>query len=151
MIDVIKKFFSQTGKKASEDQKAHSTHDIHVAACALFLEMSTIDGEFDETEKKHILSILKTRYQLTGEEAAALLEASDEERKNSTDLWRFASLINRNYSIEEKEEIIETIWRVAYADGHLDKHEDYLVHKLARLLRLTHDQLIAAKLKVISK
>jgi uncharacterized tellurite resistance protein B-like protein len=35
-----------------------------------------------------------------------------------------------------------------YADGKLDKHEDYLVHKLANLLRLTHKQLIEAKLKV---
>ena len=39
------------------------------------------------------------------------------------------------------------IWRVAYADGTIEKHEDYLVHKLARLLRLTHKQLIETKLK----
>jgi uncharacterized tellurite resistance protein B-like protein len=68
--------------------------------------------------------------------------------KNSNDLWRFASLINKNYSIEEKESIMEMIWRVAYADGHLDKHEDYLVHKMAKLLRLSHKQLIEAKLEV---
>jgi len=40
------------------------------------------------------------------------------------------------------------VWDVVYADGKLDKHEDYLVHKLAALLRLTHKQLIEAKLKV---
>jgi uncharacterized tellurite resistance protein B-like protein len=39
------------------------------------------------------------------------------------------------------------IWRIAFADGNLDKHEDYLVHKLAKLLRLTHKQLIEAKLR----
>ena len=41
------------------------------------------------------------------------------------------------------------VWKIAYADGRLDKHEDYLVHKLAKLLRLTHNQLIDAKLKII--
>ena len=150
MIDLIKKIFGRTETSESGDPEGHSSHDIYIAACALFLEMSNIDGEFSESEKKHILSILKTGYQLTDEYATALLETSNEERENSTDLWRFASLINLNYSIEEKEGIIETIWSVAYADGHLDKHEDYLVHKLANILRLSHQQLIAAKLKVLS-
>jgi len=151
MIDFIKFFFGKTKKSDTENLEAHSSHDIHIAACALLLEMSNIDGEFSESERKHILSILKKRCQLTDENAVALLEASNEERENSTDLWRFARLINQNYSIEEKEGVIETIWKVAYADGHLDKHEDYLVHKLAKLLRLSHKQLIAAKLKVLSK
>ena len=40
------------------------------------------------------------------------------------------------------------VWELAYTDGRLDKHEDYLVHKLAQLLRLDHRQLIEAKLKI---
>jgi uncharacterized tellurite resistance protein B-like protein len=147
MIDLVKNFFGKSEKHGPENQVAPSSHDIHVATCALLLEMSNIDGEFSETEKKRIVSILKKNYRLSDENAAALLAASNEELKNSNDLWRFASLINKNYSIEEKESIIEMIWRVAYADGHLDKHEDYLVHKLAKLLRLSHRQLIEAKLK----
>ena len=63
---------------------------------------------------------------------------------------QITNLINQNYSIEEKIRIIEMIWKLAYTDGKLDKHEDYLVHKLARLLRLTHKQLIEAKFKVIA-
>ena len=52
--------------------------------------------------------------------------------------------------MEEKLQVIELVWEIAYADGLLDKHEDYLVHKLADLLRLTHQQLIEAKLKAKS-
>ena len=47
--------------------------------------------------------------------------------------------------------IVEMVWKIAYADGFLDKHEDYLVHKLANLLRLTHKQLIDVKLKIIQR
>ena len=147
MIDLVKNFFGESEKSVSENQPEVSSHDIHVAACALLLEMSNIDGEFSDIEKTNIISILKKNFHLSDENAAALLEASNEELKNSNDLWKFASLINKNYSIGAKESIIEMIWRVAYADGHLDKHEDYLVHKLAKLLRLSHKQLIEAKLK----
>ena len=148
MIDLVKKFFGQSTKDGPKGQKEERYHDIHIATCALFLEMSYIDGEFSESERQHVISIMKNRYQLSDEYAAALLEASNEELKGSIDLWQFTNLINQNYSMEEKLRIIVTIWAIAYADGELDKHEDYLVHKLAKLLRLTHKQLIEAKLKV---
>ena len=125
-----------------------TSHDIRVATCALFLEMSNIDGEFSKTERENIISIMKKHYDLSDEYVVALLEASHEELKGSIDLWQFTNLINQNYSMEEKLRIIEAIWRVAYTDGKLDKHEDYLVHKLAKLLRLSHKQLIEAKVKV---
>jgi uncharacterized tellurite resistance protein B-like protein len=148
MIDLVRKFFSKNTEEVIVDKEKASSHDIRIATCALLLEMSSIDGEFSKSEKKGIISILKNDYGLTDEHAEALLEASNEELENSLDLWRFARLINQNYSIEEKERVIEMIWHVAYADGNLDKHEDYLVHKLAKLLRLTHTQLIDAKLRV---
>ncbi|MBW1739931.1 MAG: TerB family tellurite resistance protein [Deltaproteobacteria bacterium] len=149
MIDLVKKFFGKVTKDGSADQKEEKSHDIRIATCALFLEMANIDGEFSESERENIISILKKDYDLSDEYAAALLEASNEELKGSIDLWQFTNLINQNYSMEEKLRIIETIWRIAYTDGKLDKHEDYLVHKLAKLLRLTHRQLIEAKIKVI--
>ena len=125
-----------------------TSHDIRIATCALFLEMSNIDGEFSKTERENIISIMKKHYDLSDEYVVTLLEASHEELKGSIDLWQFTNLINQNYSMEEKLRIIEVIWRVAYTDGKLDKHEDYLVHKLAKLLRLSHKQLIEAKVKV---
>jgi uncharacterized tellurite resistance protein B-like protein len=148
MIDLVKKFFHKNAKASAKNEKEDVSHDIRIATCALLLEMSSIDGEFDESERNDIISTLKNDYELTDEHAEALLEASDEQLENSTDLWRFARLINQNYSIEEKERVIEMIWSVAYADGNINKHEDYLVHKLAKLLRLTHKQLIDAKLKI---
>ncbi len=99
--------------------------------------------------KSRVFNIIKKDYHLSDEHTAALIEAADEELKRSIDLWKFARLINQNYSTDEKIQIIEMVWRVIYTDGKLDKHEDYLVHKLANLLRLTHNELIDAKLKVI--
>ena len=148
MIDLVKKFFGKSSQDDSSNQRRQTTHDIRIATCALLLEMSNIDGEFSELERENIISILKRDFDLSDEYAAALLEASKEELKGSIDLWQFTNLINQNYSLEEKIWLIETVWDIVYTDGKLDKHEDYLVHKLAELLHLTHKQLIEAKLKV---
>ncbi|MBW2115060.1 MAG: TerB family tellurite resistance protein [Deltaproteobacteria bacterium] len=135
MIDLIRKYFGKSGGNGPSDQREEKSHDIRIATCALFLEMSNIDGEFSEGEKERILNILKRDYQLSDEHATELMEVSNGELKGSIDLWQFTNLINKNYSLEEKLKVIETV-------------EDYLVHKLAKLLRLTHKQLIEAKLKV---
>ena len=147
MIDLIKKFFGKMTKNGSTGRE-ESFHDIRIATCALLLEMSQIDGDFSESERESILSTIRKDYHVSDEHATAILEAADEELRGNLDLWQFTSLINRNYTPEEKIEIIEMVWRIAYTDGKLDKHEDFLVHKLADLLHLTHRQLIDAKIKV---
>ncbi len=149
MIDLVKKFFGKSAEGRSENKTTERPHDIRIATCALFLEMANIDEDFTQPERDRILGILKREYHLSDEHADALVEASTAELKRSIDYWRFTNLINQNYSIDEKIRIIETVWSIAYTDGKLDKHEDYLVHKLANLLNLTHKQLIDAKLKTI--
>jgi uncharacterized tellurite resistance protein B-like protein len=149
MIDLVKKYFGKSTKDTPASQEREASHDIRVATCALLLEMANIDGEFSGAEQKNIFDILKKNYQLSEEHVEALIEASNEEIKGRIDFWQFTHFINQNYSLGEKILIIEMVWEIAYADGRLNKHEDYLVHKLAKLLHLTHKQLIEAKLKII--
>ena len=149
MIDFVKKFFGKSRSDVSGAEKETTSHDVRIATCALLLEMAHIDGEFSESEREGIINIIKKDYDLSDEHAVVLIEAAGEELQRSIDLWKFARLINQNYSTDEKIEIIEMVWKVIYTDGKLDKHEDYLVHKLANLLRLTHKELIDAKVKVL--
>ncbi|HHE74695.1 MAG TPA: TerB family tellurite resistance protein [Desulfobacteraceae bacterium] len=148
MLNSIRRFFGKTNQES--DAGAEKTeHDIHVATCALLVELARIDENFTRAEMDAILSILKKKYGLAGEHADALIAEAEKELDNSVDLWQFASLINQNYSNDEKTEIIETLWQVVYVDGKMDQHEHYLMNKLKNLLRLSHNQLIDAKLKVL--
>jgi uncharacterized tellurite resistance protein B-like protein len=122
---------------------------IHVATCAILLEMARIDGEFSDSERDDILAVFKNKYHLSDEEITSLINASEEELERSIDLWQFTSQINKICTPDEKLRIIETIWQVAYADGRLDSHEDYLIHKLSGLLNISHKDLIEVKMKVL--
>jgi len=148
MLKKIRRFFENERSTSGKEEKENG-HDVMVATCALFLEMARIDKTFTDEEMGEILNVLEKEYDLTREKAGALLEAADQELKDSVDLWQFASLINENYSVEEKIQIIEILWKIVYVDGKLDKYEDYLMHKLEQLLRISHRQLIEAKMKVL--
>jgi uncharacterized tellurite resistance protein B-like protein len=55
--------------------------------------------------------------------------------------------MNTNFTKEEKIAVMEAVWRIIHLDAHLEAHEDHFAHKLANLLRLTHSELIDAKIK----
>ncbi len=149
MLSSLKKIFAKVSAENTETGQIDNEHDIRVATCALLVEIARIDETFTEQELALVLSILKEKYDLSAEHADALIAEAEAELKQSVDLWQFARLINDNYSNEEKIEIVETLWQIVYVDGKMDQYEHYLMNKLKNLLRLSHNQLIDAKLKVL--
>ncbi|MBX7256785.1 MAG: TerB family tellurite resistance protein [Candidatus Hydrogenedentes bacterium] len=121
---------------------------LRLATCIVLLEVAGADNEFSPAECQLIIDSLRTRFDLLQEEAEELIEVAQERRQEASGLWKYTNQINQSCSVEEKVGIIEEVWRVIYADGSLDGHEDYLVHKLADLMNLTHPQLIEAKMRV---
>ncbi len=119
---------------------------VPLAVCVLLLEAAGADEEFAPVERAHILDILRERFSLSPEEAEQLMALASERRAESVDLWKFTNTLNEQCDNEEKIAVVREVWRVVLADGVLDGHEDYLVHKMGKLLNLTHPQLIGAKL-----
>jgi uncharacterized tellurite resistance protein B-like protein len=149
MIYKFKRLFGATSKEIITDDLEATSYRVYQATCAILLELAYIDGEFSDIERNHIISAFKKDYDLAEEDILELMEASEKEFKESIGMWQFTNLINKNFSLEEKIQVLETVWRVAYSDGILDQHEDYLAHKVAKLLRLSHKQLIDTKLRVL--
>ncbi|MBN1224573.1 MAG: TerB family tellurite resistance protein [Candidatus Aminicenantes bacterium] len=121
----------------------------HIATCAILLEIAKSDYEFSTVEKETTQAILKNEFGIPEEDIEDLMKIAAEKREDSVDLWEFTNLINQNFSKEEKLKIIESAWKIIYADDKLDKYEDHLVHVLAKLLRLDHEDLIEAKLGIL--
>lgn len=142
MFDLLKKIISGNGPPGPEKKEAQ----IQVAAAVVLLEAAQIDGRCTSEELAHIMHALEGTFGLDRVYTKELVELADREKKNSIDLWQFTSRINQEFSLEGKKLVMEAVWRVIHADGELEKHEDHYAHKLANLLRLTHPEMIAAKI-----
>lgn len=124
---------------------------LRIATCVVLLEVAKSDDEFCSLEQATLSAILQKEFDISEEAVEALLAEADTKRAKSIDLYEFTSQINDFYSREEKIRIIELTWRIIYADKELNRYEDHFVHKLARLFRLQHEELIDAKLKVLDQ
>ena len=144
----LKKVLLKRVEVETEPQEQVEAERVQVATCIILLEVAKSDDEFSSVEKATVEAILKKKFDISAEAVEELMEVASRKREESVDLWQFTNLINQNYTKEEKKRIVESAWRVIYADKKLDGYEDHLIHKLAKLLQLDHSDLIEAKLKV---
>lgn len=107
-----------------------------------------MDDKVEIKEQEVILSLIHQNFSLTAEQATSLIELAEQQRKQATDYFRFTSLINKEYSLEQKVRLIESLWKIAFIDGVLDMHEEYLVRKIADLLHVPHTTFIMTKNRV---
>ncbi|HEX8153096.1 MAG TPA: TerB family tellurite resistance protein, partial [Thermoanaerobaculia bacterium] len=61
------------------------------------------------------------------------------------------NFIRKNASLQDRIEIVKTMWRIVYSDNRLTDYENYLVRKLADLLGIEHHVMIEAKVAVLNE
>jgi uncharacterized tellurite resistance protein B-like protein len=149
MLNQIKLFFEQHLVLSAPEDKAEER--LQLAAIALFLEMMAMDDKVTPKEQEAILALIQQNFSLTDGQATALIALAEQQRQQATDYFQFTSLINKTYSLEQKIQLIESLWKIAFIDGVLDIQEEYLVRKIADLLHVPHAAFIMAKNKVNPK
>lgn len=146
MFESLKAFFTQHAAPAGAGTPAETAaRRLHVAACALLLEMAHSDDEFADSERHHIEQILVQHFRTDPSQVQGLIAAAESQRQHATDLYQFTSLIVEHYDEGQRLLIAELLWRVVMADGKLSEHEDYLMQKLSHLLDLRPGYLAEAK------
>ncbi len=147
MFETLRKLMTQDVTAVAGDA-ANGDHRRRLATAALLLEVAWADDTADGAEKASIAGILRDRFELDAQESSALMDAAEAHRHDATDLYNTTVLLRAALSRHELRDVLEVLWRVVYADGVLDAHEDALLHRIARMLGLDHAELIALKLKV---
>jgi uncharacterized tellurite resistance protein B-like protein len=151
MISTVKQFFEKHVKSSSGNTDNVSEHSLQIATAALLIEMMRADAEISRDEEITITDTIRAKFKLTDAETAELLQLAEERIWKSTGYFEFTSLINKGLSQEQKIKVIEQLWDVAFADAILDKHEEYMVRKIAGLIHVSHKDFIEAKLRVKKK
>lgn len=84
---------------------------------------------------------------LTKADAKALLQEATLRSENSASLYEFTDQL-RDLEHQQRFELIQSMWQVAYADNVLDPIEEAIIRKVAELLYVNHSDFIRAKLSV---
>lgn len=143
MLSVLKEFFTKEDEMDSAEQQQDK---LQRACAALLIEVMRADFEQTEQEKLQIQRLLKDTFQLTDAQLQDLMELSEQKGQENTSMYPFTSLINEHYDYDKRVNLVQLMWKVAYADGNLDRYEDSVIRKVAELLYIRHSDFIKAKL-----
>ena len=142
-FNILDKFTSNNKTVAEKD--VDSFDEMTLTTCVLLIEVSMSDDNYDEQEKEKIIGILRTKYNLDEKQINVLMEIASKKNKEMISLYDWTSQINSIFSYEEKKDLIKSLWDVAFADGRIDKYEDYTIRKIADLIYVRHEDFMKAK------
>lgn len=141
---VLDNLLSGDGAKADPDD----IDDARLAAAALLVHASTVDGYVEETETAQLQALLKAHYQLSDEQMHELIVAAERSERDAVDIYSFTSTLKKALSEDERLKLIEMMWQVAYADGEVHHYEANLIWRTAELLGVPSRERIRARMKV---
>jgi uncharacterized tellurite resistance protein B-like protein len=145
MIRSIQKFFSDRIQSRVLGGEQGDEQALRLATAALLIEVTRADFHVEQSERRAVVSAVHELFGLSRQETDELVALAEEEVDGSVSLYQFTRLVDQEFSQQQKAQIIEMMWRVAFADLDKDKHEEYLVRKVADLLHVPHTTFIRTR------
>jgi len=137
--------------EGQQDRSFSKADEKYVAAAALMVEAGSMDGSFDESERQAIADIAKTRFGLSPEEAETLVEQAQAAHDRTNNLLRFTRIIKDRFEPEERTDIMEMLWEVAYADGKIHDYEANLMRRIGGLIYVSDRDNGAARKRAMQR
>jgi uncharacterized tellurite resistance protein B-like protein len=146
MIDTIRAFLGRhldTVIEQEDDGQA-----IRMAIATLLMEVARVHAAISEPERRVVQRLIETHFALPADVSLTIAAAAEHEAEHATSMYPLTSLINRECSQKDKRQVLRMLWEVSLADGHLDRHEEHIIRRIADLLHVPHREFIRAKLQV---
>ena len=146
MIKRIKDLLSNFSNQ-EEEIKDEKISSLDKACSALLIEVAYADKNFDESEINSLKESLKETYNIDEEIINELISDAKKTVDESTSLYEYTRVVNDEFDYSDKLELLSRIWKLAFADGNLDKYEDHLIRKISDLIHISHADFIKIKLE----
>ena len=147
MINKIKDLLTNFGNKEKIEEESDLSQ-LNNACAALLIEIAFADKEFDETEKISLKQTLIETYYIEDNEIDEIIKDAENTVSESTSLYGYTRIVNDEFEYKDKLSLLRNLWKVAYADGNLDKYEEHLIRKISDLVHISHSDYINIKLDV---
>ena len=108
--------------------------DAATAMAVLQIRLARSDGAYDAQEKAMIQSELAVLFDLSTSAAADHITQAETLEDGGPDHVRFTKVLKQEVAYEHRGRLVESLWKIALADGVRDFEEDGFMRLVANLL-----------------
>ena len=123
----------------------NDSHETQLSAACLLLSVAEADEILEKQELDTIRDILKDFFSIADNDAYKLIQEAQDKIKKSTGLFVFGQHLNTVFDHTDRLDFISCVFEVAYADGDLHYLEHHTVKKIANILNVTREDVLASK------
>ena len=125
-------------KKNKNEEVTIDKHnfEIDLIACVLAYEVARADGNISDDELSSLLKEIEKITADVDKNPDEIFNLIKNYSENSVSFHEFITDINNDFVKEDKLELINYLWDVAYADNILDVNEERLIRRIADLINL---------------
>ena len=138
------KFFKKE-KKINSDSIEKLSFELELTAAVLAYEVARSDGEISKDELSVLMLEIEKIAEKVGRDKNEIWNIVDAYSKDSISFHEFIEDINKNYSKDQKKNLIKTLWQTAFADGKLDVDEERLIRRVAGLIKIKDIEVLRLK------
>lgn len=146
MLDQLKRIF---GGEPVAVGVMQTREPLDLATASLLVELARADFSESAAEFEAIRHVLGKRFRLDEVTLDELLVKAMRRADRAVSLHEFTHRLNAELPEADKLAIIEMLWQVSNADGHIDKHEEHLIRRIAGLLHVSDRDRVRLKLKTV--
>ena len=147
MLKTLKDLFDSLLPPPAGAAPQAAEHTLQLATAVMLVEVMRADTTFHPGEREAVQAALRDKFSLSDDEAQRLTELAQTTAHGASDLFSFTSRINEHFDMPQKLRMVEHMWRVAYADGHLSEHERHVLWRVADLLHVPQGAYVHARLR----
>ena len=123
----------------------NDSHETQLSTACLLLAVAEADEILEKQELETIQDILKDFFSITNNNSYELLHEAQDKIKNATGLFEFGQHLNSVFDHGDKLDFISCVFEVAYTDGDLHYLEHHTVKKIANVLNVSREDILASK------
>ena len=138
-------------RMTAPEPESLSCGDSRLALAALLVRIARADGSYDDSEKSRINKVLARRFDLSPFEVAEIRRNAETLESEAPDTVRFTRAIKAAVPHEDREQIMESLWEIALADGSRDHEEDALMRLVAPMLGINDRDSAIARQRAAKK
>lgn len=138
-------WFEQLKSIVNRHEPAADEHALARAGAVVLLEMAAVDDRFDPAELDIVHQAIERAFGIEGAELDELIAEAKTLRKQSVSLHDYTRGLRTGLPRDSRDELVGWLWKVAYADGRIDRFEEQLLRRLADLLGVPHEEFIRRK------
>lgn len=150
MLELLKNFLADLAG-GTKQQDHFGDDDYRLAAAALLIHVTTIDGSMSDAERAKLHTMLQSSFGLDEAATVELIDKASAADREAVDLYHFTRLINRSLDDQGRLRMVEMMWEIVYADGRVTEFEENVLWRASDLLSVSSRDRIELRRRIAAE